>query len=132
MAGHSNSIEPRVDPERRILHLRFCGEFTLEDFLPFVGSIRSLDGYEPGMDAVYDYREASFLFSAADVQALRGQMQGQELDWGTNWRLAAVVSTDVMFGICRMMSTWFDDAPWDSAVFRSMEEADAWVGYPRR
>ena len=131
MAEASNSIESRVDPERRVLHLRLLGGFPLDQFLVFVAGITSLEGYEPGMDALYDAREAEFLFTAADVQALREQMMGQELMFGTDWRLAAVVSTDVMFGICRMLSSWFDDAPFDSRVFRSLEEAEAWVGHPR-
>jgi len=42
--------------------------------------------------------------------------------------LVALVSTqDIMFGLARMWEAYADEAPFETAVFREREEAEAWI-----
>ena len=74
---------------------------------------------------VVDAREATLALSAAEVQAFASLTR--ELRLRTSVGPTAVVATaDLVYGIARMYGA-FDDS--DSfAVFRSMAEAEAWIG----
>lgn len=133
MADHDDfdegpgGAEIQVDGDAHRVRLSFNGTLGLADLMAVISRIAGMDGYEPGMDALYDLRQATFTFGHVDVQELREWAEGSFGVWGTDWRLAAVADSDLMFGYSRMMESWFTDAPWDVRSFRDLESAIAWL-----
>lgn len=126
-AAAPGDADLHVDVEARRVTLAFRGTLDIMDLMRVVQRIAETDGYEPGMDAVYDLRNARFAFGQEHVQELRAWADGTLNTWGTGWRLAAVASDDVMFGYSRMLAGWFADAPWDARAFRDLESALGWL-----
>lgn len=126
-----NSTTMVVDPDRNLLRVTLEGRYDLRDWLEVIQAVGMVEGYEPGMDALHDARDAYFDFTHEDVRILTDWVRGRMDVWGSRWRYATVVSTDLMYGLSRMVASWFADAPFEASVFRSMEAAEAWIAEGR-
>lgn len=116
-----------LDADLGLLRVEIRGTYRLEAWVKLIQTVSNTDGYEPGMDALYVATDALFDFSQDDVQVLTAWVKERIGFWGEGWRYATVVSSDLMFGMSRMVASWFDDAPFEAKVFRSEEEARAWI-----
>lgn len=130
--GGGADADIHVDAGARRVTLVFRGTLGILDLMRVVQRIVQTDGYAAGMDAVYDLRDARFDFGQEEAQQLRDWAETGFSTWGTGWRLAAVASSDVMFGYSRMLSGWFADAPWEARAFRDMDSALGWLEEGRR
>lgn len=82
-----------------------------------------------GRPQIVDLREARLNLSAEDIRRLAGLVG--ELSRRTRFgRTAVVASGDYGYGIARMFAAYDAAGPDRFAVFRTMEEAEAWVGNP--
>ena len=116
-----------LDAERGLLRVELHGTFDVQSWMKVIERVGATEGYAPGMDALYVANDAVFEFSQDDILRLRRWIDGSLEYWGSGWRYATVAPRDYMYGMCRMISTWFDDAPFESQVFRTEAEARAWI-----
>ena len=116
-----------VDADAGLLRVHMDGIYSLEEWFKLMARVQDLDGYEPGMNALYDAQVATFDFSAEEVRSLTAWVNQRVGNWGSDWRFAIVVSTDLMFGVSRMVASWFADAPFEARVFWTTAEAEEWI-----
>ncbi|HEX6643169.1 MAG TPA: hypothetical protein VF037_00735 [Gemmatimonadales bacterium] len=80
-----------------------------------------------GRPQIVDAREARLNLSAEDIRRFAGLVG--ELNRRTRFgRTAFVVSGDFGYGLARMFAAYDTTGPDRFAVFRTMEEAEAWIG----
>lgn len=121
----------RVDPERRIVLTRAWGVLTDQDVLSHKASLLSDPAVQPGMVQLSDVRDIERLdVTPAGVRAMvrhdsvnAGRLPGH--------RLALVANADLVFGMARMYQQTGGHDDRGVGVFRTMEEAEAWLFEPR-
>ena len=120
------SVSIQVDPASGMAICTCSGVMGLTDGREGVSAIWNTPGWL-GKSAVWDFREAEFDFSTADVRELaefifRHQRTPPPL------RIAFVVRRDVDFGMARMFEVFREDPRTAFRVFRDYEEALCWAG----
>ena len=117
----------QVSADDHRLRVRLEGRYDLAGLLGVIGSVVGVEGYVPGMDALYDATAAEFAFDAGDVRAFADTAGADFSIWGSDWCFAIAVSSDLMYGLSRMIGAWFEDAPFQVGIFRSLDEAERWI-----
>ncbi len=120
------TFEVAVERAGQYVQITYCGMFDLAGIAEAGGAFVKLPGYEPQMSALWDLRGAELLdFGPAQMQELAALLNAAPDRLGA--KIAIVVSRDVDYGIMRMWQVYGEDAPQLRAVFRDMEEAQAWL-----
>ena len=117
----------QVSIEDHLLRVRLEGRYDVAGLLGVVDSVTGVEGYVPGMNALCDATAAEFDFQAGDVRVFADSAGADVHIWGSDWRFAIAVSSDLMYGLSRMIGAWFEDAPFQVGVFRSTDDAEGWI-----
>ena len=117
----------RIDREKKIAVLEIQGTTTFLNIHEIIEALLSHPEHTDGMDEVWDFRDASLAnFTAEDLIAIAALLT-QHLD-RLGRRAALVVGRDLEYGIGQMWRAFAEEnAPRDRRLFRSMEEAFAWL-----
>jgi hypothetical protein len=120
------TITYHLDPDQRIVFTQISGTLTDEDIARFAVDVwGSLNGAV--FDGLVDAR------AVARVTATpRGMQQNAEITTRLNptltpYRVAIVAPQDVVYGVGRMYEVYRERTPGIVQVFRTMEEALAWL-----
>ena len=116
-----------IDERAALLHVRIAGLFELEDWFLVLDAVATTAGARPGMNVIYDAREAHFSFSTSDIDRLVAELPTHLEPRGRGCWSGFVVGTDVDFGISRMIHTLASRLPYQAEVFRSVAEAESWM-----
>ena len=112
--------------------ITFTGELTVQDLDRARETILSHSGFVRGMPCLCDVRPASLVkLTRADLARTAARAVDSDGRWGAH-RTAAVVSTDVDFGIARMYEAIGARAGREFSVFRVYDEAIAWLRFLER
>jgi len=110
-----------------------AAQVTIEGPVALGGFIQGLEElvghpqFAPGTDVLVDLVGHVHQTTSADIRSLaQALMDESERLAGT--RLAVAVSQTVSYGMVRMLQTFLEDAPFDVAVFRDLQEAKEWLG----
>jgi len=107
------------------------GATSAEEILAYEQRLFADPAYRPEYDTLTDMRERTTIPSAADLQEIVNRKAARmETLIGTH--RAIVASRDAPFGMMRMFEamTGGDQSPF--RVFRTMEEAQNWLGLKER
>jgi hypothetical protein len=120
-------ISYRIDPQRNLVLTTASGALGDADILELKRALRSDPRVSANMRQLSDVRLVTDLrVTPAGVR----QMVAADVDQGTpppEYRLAIVTGQDVVFGMARMYQTLTDASRQHVGVFRSLEEAEAWL-----
>lgn len=118
-----------IDSGRRLVFLRYDGIVTRDDVLTVSRESTGDPAFEVGFDELVDFSAMTgSKVSADDVRALI-EAVSQSLDGhGRTWRVAVAAPNDVAFGFARMFELLRSDSPEEVHVFRSLDEACAFMG----
>lgn len=120
----------RIDRERALVLTEGSGVLTDEDILAHKGKLMMDPDFTPGMAQLSDVRNIERLAVTPEgVKAMVHHDVGSGVHRGGG-QMALVVSTDLVFGMARMYELMGGLADRDAGqvgVFRSMEEATAWL-----
>lgn len=111
------------------VHFEISGDFTLTEYLEAMKAFLESERFRPGIPSIWDFRqveEASI--TGEDLRAIAGYQEQIAANRGPTWRVALVVASDLSYGLSRMFEAYAKSAPNEVTVFRSMEEAEAWIG----
>ena len=114
-----------IDTARRLVSTRMWGALDRAEVLKTALELSEDPKLLPGFSELIDLREASATaISAEDVRAIASA----QLDPVA--RRAFVVPDELMFGLARMFATLRElkQVPEDINVFRTIEEAETWLG----
>lgn len=117
------SVDERLD----ILRLVLYGVFDLEAWMEVLDTIPSTNGFRPNLSSIVDAREARLDFFYNDAQRLLELIRLYLPQRGSAFRSAWVVNLAVDYGTTRMVQAVLDELPFKSAVFKQMEQAEAWI-----
>lgn len=118
----------RRHPDIDAVLFEFVGEFTLGEYFDGMEAFLGSDVFRPGINTLWDFRQVSV--DSVTPGILRSVAQYNQTlapNRGETWKVALVVSAEVAFGLSRMFSAYVDSAPNDVQVFRSMDDAEAWL-----
>ena len=119
-------LEYRVDVSLRTVFARASGVLTDTDVLAFVEGVLAHPSMEPDFNQLFDAREVTKLeLSGACVREV-----STDTGFGEGSLRAFVTESDAGFGMARMYQTLRDTYPDEVRVFRSIDEARAWLGLP--
>jgi hypothetical protein len=113
--------------EDGILRTRLLGDVTPDDVRSYRTAVRSDPAARHGLLALVDCREASKLFSTADLKILAAEAVEMYRHTAVRQRCAVLVASDVAFGLARMYEVLLKDTPIDLEFFRNAEEAMSWL-----
>ncbi len=117
----------RVDDQGGVLRVFLSGRFGLDEWFEVLDAMPTTPGFRPGLNAIFDGREADFGFSSEEIQRLVMKLRDRVESRGTGFRSAFVVGAEVDYGIARMITALVDQLPFVAAAFRSVNEAESWV-----
>ncbi|MEM1415737.1 MAG: STAS/SEC14 domain-containing protein [Myxococcota bacterium] len=112
-----------MDP-RGFARVRAAGALTPEKALAIFRNLYGHDDHEPGMDVLYDLREADLSRLQADEMKVMFSRLG-ELPPAD--RAAIVVREDVDYGVMRMWFVFSSTNAGERKIFREVEAAERWL-----
>jgi len=114
----------RIDSQRRTIFSTAKGVLQDDDLRSHQSEVLADVEFDRGFDQLWDFREVERVeVSTAMLGALASARS-----YEAGVKRAMVAPSDLGFGMARMFQMLHDHAPEEIQVFRSMEEAEAWLG----
>ena len=122
-------IETHYDMEKKVRTHQISGAVNLPQFQEIMRNLYASPDFNPGMNALWDYREAEFENVTNDD--VRAFIQTVAAYWNKHgsgkYRAAIVVTGMAEYGICRMYESQFGPtAPCKMKVFLDIDLAWKW------
>jgi len=119
-------ITYHIDSDAGIVQVVVQGSLVLEEMLATIAAVAEDPLFQKGLHVLSDHRTIAAPATTDQVMGLIQQARKfQEKLGGTRW--AIVVSSDLSFGMMRMLSAFAEPIPLRVEVFREYEEALAWL-----
>jgi len=114
----------RIDIDRRIILSTAIGKLTDEDLREHQRAVLSDPSFEPTLNQLWDLQQVEEL----DISNSALRDLASSRSYAAETKRAVVAPRDVLYGTARMFQTLHDQAPEDFQVFRTADEAKAWLG----
>lgn len=115
----------RDDARQRILVVA-TDPITPDEIVAMIDRQAAEDTWSYAM--IYDFRGANWFPTTDDLSRFVARARNLSASHGPRGRVALLVARDVAYGMGRMYSVLAESAGIDANVFRSHEEAEAWLG----
>lgn len=119
------TISIHIEPETGVAIATCCGVLRLSDARDGASALWTAPGWL-GQSAVWDFREATFSLSTADIREVATFITSHQPTTPPA-RIAFVTTRDVDFGLSRMFEAYRADPRTTFRVFRDYEEALHWA-----
>ena len=117
----------RIDPEENLITLTATNTIRYDDVVSAFVERTKEPTYQPGMNLLWDGREAALDFSTADVIKLVRFFSARQALRGAGFRVALVAGSSFTFGMARMYEGHAAELPEQIRVFRDFDDARRWV-----
>jgi hypothetical protein len=118
-------------PEHRLVVAAQTGTTSDADLLASYEAFFGGPEFDPANDLLVDLRGAdSSSRSTAALRRLVAILVPSLQGTSRRLQVAVVAPADLSFGLARMTRAFADELPWRFAVFRTLEEALAWLDRP--
>lgn len=113
----------RVDAEQKMIFSTATGAVTDADLRAHQKSLLADPGFDPGFSQIWDFQ------GVEEVQVSNGTLKelAASRSFSAESRRAVVAPRDLVFGMARMFEMLHQQAPEAFRVFRTSEEARAWL-----
>jgi hypothetical protein len=122
-------VQQWVERDRRRIRLVAAGELTMDDILKAINGAVEDPAFEPGFDVLSDHRALGEPLTSDQLKQATAHLQNLSQHFAGS-RYAVVATTPASYGMMRMFSVLAERIPLKVGVFRSMEEAEAWLASP--
>jgi len=110
-----------------VLELRASGTYPADEVAQAVRRALA-DPNRPALRALlYDVRESSVVGGRTTPEVRQAVAFFEGLGQQVGQRVALLATTDVAYGVMRMVAAWAEARNIDAAVFRDADEAFAWA-----
>lgn len=124
------AIHYQIDKNLRAVFTAIQGVLEDEEPVRYLDALLRDPDYEVGLAVLVDASRLERLdLTTSGVRKLAEYTLGAEARL-QGAKVAIVAPTDVTFGVSRMYQTLRSEAPYEISVFRTREEALAWLGLP--
>ena len=119
-------VKESIDVARNLIYRELQGRVSPEEIIASIDSVVNDPDFDPGMNSLNDLRQVVHQADREFVMNIAHTIVGysEKLKSG---KVALVVSSDVVFGMMRMLQSYVGDAPLDIMVFKDIEEAEYWL-----
>ncbi len=122
------SVSCRIDSEAGIVYTSVRAPADAKQVTEAITMTVAKPEFRPGLNGIADLREAGTDYSPKDVQWIADLLRAFRDQIGPS-RTAIVVSEDAV-ELARQFQSMSLGSSVDTEIFRTMEEARAWVGAP--
>ncbi len=119
----------KCDETLGCIFVQWRGTFSRKEADAYSRDVAKLPGFHAGLNFFHDMRLADVKVSGAVVRDA-AKVDSPPCRPGAIRKGAILVSSDVGFGMMRMLAAFRDRPGLDLDVFRDLEEAKAWLGLP--
>ena len=110
-----------------VIVLRAKETMSVDEIRLVLGEMVRLPDFREGLCLVADLRGGGTALTGEDMRQLAAHAGRTDAAWGdTKW--AIIASDSLMYGLSRMFGTLTDRHQVTTHVFRSVKEADGWLG----
>ena len=119
----------QIDPERNRIVTQCVGETTLREVLAHFDELELDPSCPDGADVLLDLSTMTSLPNVGQIRSAadRASQASRKVRFGA---IAIVVGNEAIFGMARVFETFTELHFERSAVFRSREAAEEWLGKP--
>lgn len=122
-------IDYMIDAEAGMVTVTARGPVSQADDLGCFRALLADRDFTPGLKLLLDYRERESVASTDEARELVDEMGRLGKQFGDS-RFALVVSSDLAYGMGRMVSSLAERSFPPVAVFRDLEAARSWLDLP--
>ncbi|MDB4908508.1 MAG: hypothetical protein JWO05_3292 [Gemmatimonadetes bacterium] len=116
-------MQYRIDPNRRLVLARGWGVISTRDLQDFTSQLHADLRFDPDLRSLTDLRDVT------DVTVTERELRATAWMplYSAGVRRAIVASSDIAYGLSRMYAQHAKRFGGNVRVFRTMEEAEAWL-----
>jgi hypothetical protein len=120
------SITYQIDKTNRIIRTRCSGPVTLEEVIDHFHQLERDPDCPDRLDVLLDLSEETSVPEKEDLRDVAREIG--RIRWKVQFGACAIVArSDVLFGMLRMFEVFAEQYFYDSSVFRTVSEAEAWL-----
>jgi hypothetical protein len=120
-------VATQINPDRRLVMFRCSGEIVLSEIRRAYDQMISDPGFEPGINALWDLRDASIGVRMQEIPDILGMIRARQEKRGTGYRVAILVAGSPDFGLSTLFEMRTHSMPFNVKVFRSYTQATRWL-----
>jgi hypothetical protein len=122
-------ITYQFKPDERLVIVTHVGAVPDDEFLSFYKAFYDDTRFDKSFNLLIDLRRTeSSARSPSALQESVDFMQQQFVNTSARPKVAVAAPGDLSFGLARMCEAFSNEAPWEFEVFRSADDALAWLG----
>jgi hypothetical protein len=126
--GGPDVIELRYDRDIDAAVFEAIGRVTVNEYEESLDRFVKQPFFRLNMNTIWDLRKAEAgQVTAQDVRSIVFRSKQSAVVRGSTWKTAIVVEGTLKYGLARMFEFFADGAPYQLAIFKTMEEAREWV-----
>ncbi len=111
------------------IFIRWRGTFSYEEGAAHYREIAGFESFQQGSHLFHDVRLADVDVPASEIQSV-AEAASPKVTANTVRKVAILTSSDLGFGMMRMLALMRERPGLALNVFRDLEEAKAWLGLP--
>ena len=119
----------KSDDDLGCIFIRWRGTFSKEEGSAYYREVAELVGFQQGSHLFHDARLGDVDVPASEIRNV-AEAASPKLESDIVRKVAILVSSDVGFGMMRMLATIRERPGLSLNVFSDLEEAKAWLGLP--
>jgi hypothetical protein len=121
------SVAIHIDSEAALVTFVCKGTITYSEVEQAFEEMFADGGFRPGINALWDLREASIGLYAQQIPDLLRMVRERQSDRGTGYRVAILVAGSPDFGLSTLFEMSAHSMPFEVRVFRSHTQAVEWL-----
>src|SRR3954465_10520793 len=114
----------RIDVARRLVLTRAWGVFTAQDLYDHYSTLSTDPAFDPSFPQVVDMRD----IERVDMEPSIIRRHALEFLFASRTQRAIVTSSDIEYQLARMYKAVAEYVPQNVRVFRTMHDAEQWLG----
>ena len=120
-------VDISIDKENGLVTRVIRGRVTTDEVLKSLKQVLDHPDYHQGIKSLTDLREVTPQAETVEIKKIAQLIkdQGERLKGG---KAAVLVSTQITYGMMRMLQAYCDESPLEIRVFYSLDKAEAWLG----
>lgn len=125
--GKNMPIKYKIFQNRNLVYALGIGEITYDDLLRHIEELSTDPKYVSPMKKIVDYRNSTLVKLKTEESIRITNKKNKLIETFKNEKCAFVTNSDLDFGMTRMHGTHIDSTGITTQVFRSFEDALAWL-----
>lgn len=113
-----------------ILLVKWWGRFSSAENTKYQKKLASLSGEDWQLPRFHDAREVSMDVEIQELHAAAQKDEPQDVEAENRIKSAILVSSDLDFGMMKILAAIYNHPELDIRIFRDMDEACQWLGLP--